>query len=59
MRQAHDSIERVIEGCEMGLELDLVNIDLTACYKQLASILMPVDEVNVIGEIFSRFCLGK
>lgn len=59
MRQAHDSIDKVIEGCEMGLELDLVNIDLTACYKSLASILMPVDEVNVIGEIFTRFCLGK
>lgn len=59
MRQSLDSIEKVIEGCELGLELDLVNIDLTNCYKSLASILMPVDEVNVISEIFSRFCLGK
>lgn len=59
MRQAHASIEKVIEGCEMDLELDLVNLDLTACYKSLASILMPVDQVNVISEIFSRFCLGK
>lgn len=59
MRQAQLSIEKVIEGCEMELELDLINIDLTACYKSLASILMPVDEVNVIGEIFTRFCLGK
>lgn len=59
MRQALNHIDKVIEGCEMGLELDLVNLDLTACYKALASILMPVDEVNVISEIFSRFCLGK
>ena len=59
MNQAYFSIERVIEGIEMGLELDLINLDLTACYKQLASILIPVDEVDVMSEIFSRFCLGK
>ena len=59
MNQAFYSIERVIDGIQMGLELDLINIDLTACYKQLASILIPVDEVDVMSEIFSRFCLGK
>lgn len=59
MSQAYEAILRVIELCEMGVELDLINLDLTQCYKQLASIIMPVDEVNVIGEIFSRFCLGK
>ena len=59
MTQAYEAILRVIELCEMGVELDLINLDLTQCYKHLASIIMPVDEVNVVGEIFSRFCLGK
>lgn len=59
MRKAYDHILQVIEGCEMGLELDLVNIDLVSCYKALSAILTPNEEVNVLGEIFSRFCLGK
>lgn len=59
MNQAYESILKVIEGCEMGLELDLVNIDLTQCYDHLANIIMPKDQINLLSEIFSRFCLGK
>lgn len=59
MKQAYESLLRAIEAGEMGIELDLVNIDLTASYTQLRSILSPQGEINLLGEIFSRFCLGK
>ena len=59
MKQAYDSLQRAIDASEMGVELDLVNIDLTTSYTQLSSILQPQGEINLLGEIFSRFCLGK
>lgn len=59
MRQSYDSLSKAVEALKMGIELDLVNIDLTDSYKQMASILQPAGEINILGEIFSRFCLGK
>ena len=59
MKQAFDSLQKAIGASEQGIELDLVNIDLTASYTQLSSILQPQGEINLLGEIFSRFCLGK
>ena len=52
MKSAKDAIE-------MGIELDLVTIDLNEAYIELGSIIMPKEDINVLDEIFSRFCLGK
>lgn len=53
------AMQRAIEALEVGYELDLVTIDLNEAYVELASIVMPREDINVLDEIFSRFCLGK
>lgn len=56
---ARDELLVALEGLKQNQVLDLVNIDLYACYKHLVSIIMPLDQVDLVHEIFSRFCLGK
>ena len=56
---AKDELLIALNDLEQNQVLDLVNIDLYACYKHLTSIIMPVDQIDLVHEIFSRFCLGK
>lgn len=59
-KRSYLAMERAILGMEAAFELDLVTIDLNEAYVELSSILVGnKDEVNVLDEIFSRFCLGK
>lgn len=53
------AMKRAIEALEFGMELDLVTMDLNESYVELASIIMPKEDIDVLDEIFSRFCLGK
>lgn len=53
------AMQRAIEALEMGIELDLVTLDLNESYTELASIIMPPADIDILDEIFSRFCLGK
>ena len=59
VRSSLMAMKRAQEALEMGIELDLVTIDLNEAYIELASIIMPKEDINVLDEIFSRFCLGK
>lgn len=53
------AMERAISALEIGIELDLVTLDLNESYTELASIIMPPHDIDILDEIFSRFCLGK
>ena len=58
--RSHDSISRVIEGLNAGLSGDLLSEDLRDCLHILAEIVggeVTTDEV--LGNIFSHFCIGK
>lgn len=59
VRSSLMAMKRAQKALEMGIELDLVTIDLNEAYIELASIIMPKEDINVLDEIFSRFCLGK
>lgn len=59
VRSSLMAMKRAKEAIEMGIELDLVTIDLNEAYIELGSIIMPREDINVLDEIFSRFCLGK
>ncbi|HEY4536886.1 MAG TPA: tRNA uridine-5-carboxymethylaminomethyl(34) synthesis GTPase MnmE [Erysipelothrix sp.] len=59
VRSSLMAMKRAKEAIEMGIELDLVTIDLNEAYIELGSIIMPKEDINVLDEIFSRFCLGK
>ena len=57
---AKETIERVIEGMDMGLSGDLLAEDLRICLEQLAEItggqITPQETLN---NIFKHFCVGK
>lgn len=53
------AMQRAVEALKMGIELDLVTLDLNESYTELASIIMPPSDIDILDEIFSRFCLGK
>lgn len=53
------AMRSAIEALELGVELDLVTLDLHESYTELASIIMPPQDIDILDEIFSRFCLGK
>src|SRR5574344_30178 len=58
--RSHDSISRVIEGLNANLSGDLLSEDLRDCIHILAEIVggeVTTDEV--LGNIFSHFCIGK
>lgn len=58
--RAHESIARVITGLDTGLSGDLLSEDLRQCTGHLAEITggrITTDEV--LGNIFSHFCIGK
>ncbi|HRN15660.1 MAG TPA: tRNA uridine-5-carboxymethylaminomethyl(34) synthesis GTPase MnmE [Xylanibacter oryzae] len=60
LKRSHESISRVIEGLNIGLSGDLLSEDLRDCIHILAEIVggeVTTDEV--LGNIFSHFCIGK
>lgn len=60
LKRSHESISRVIEGLNVGLSGDLLSEDLRDCIHILAEIVggeVTTDEV--LGNIFSHFCIGK
>ena len=56
---AGDSLERVQQGLEMNIPTDLVSQDLRQALYHLGSITGEITTDEVLGSIFSRFCIGK
>ncbi|MQS90304.1 tRNA uridine-5-carboxymethylaminomethyl(34) synthesis GTPase MnmE [Companilactobacillus mishanensis] len=59
LRQAKQSLEDVISGIESGMPVDLVQIDMTACWDTLGEITGESYPDELITQLFSQFCLGK
>ena len=55
VQRSYLAMERAIQALEFGMELDLVTIDLNESYVELASVVMPKEDINVLDEIFARF----
>lgn len=57
---AKNSLQRVIDGMNMGIPTDLVSQDLRECLEHLAEITGGQITTNeVLGNIFQHFCVGK
>ena len=54
-----ESIHRVQEGMGQNLSGDLVSEDLRQCIYELSDIIGEVTTDEVLGTIFSKFCVGK
>lgn len=57
--QAESSMKDALHTLEMGMELDLVTIDLEKSWHALKEITGEAGREDLLDEIFSRFCLGK
>ncbi|MBW4853454.1 MULTISPECIES: tRNA uridine-5-carboxymethylaminomethyl(34) synthesis GTPase MnmE [Bacillus] len=59
LQAAKQSIEDALEGIEMDVPIDIVQIDLTRCWEQLGEIIGDAVHESLIDQLFSQFCLGK
>lgn len=57
--KANQSLSEVINGIEMGMPVDLVQIDMTRCWDYLGEIVGDSVQDELITQLFSQFCLGK
>ena len=56
---ASESLNQVQQGLEMNIPTDLVSQDLRQALYHLGSITGEITTDEVLGSIFSRFCIGK
>ncbi|MBP5665966.1 MAG: tRNA uridine-5-carboxymethylaminomethyl(34) synthesis GTPase MnmE, partial [Clostridia bacterium] len=59
LREAAASLSAVSDGLDAGRPSDLLAEDLRAALASLGSITGDITTDEVLGEIFSRFCIGK
>lgn len=59
LKEALQAIEKVEEGLALNLSGDLLAIDLREALYHLGSITGAVTNDEVLGHIFSKFCIGK
>jgi tRNA modification GTPase len=59
LEKAKESVQEVISGIEMGLPLDMVEIDLKNAWQFLGEVIGEAVAEDLIDQIFSQFCLGK
>jgi tRNA modification GTPase len=56
---ASESLRSVQQGLEINIPTDLVSQDLREALYHLGSITGEITTEEVLGTIFSRFCIGK
>lgn len=59
LNDAVDALDEVIEGIEMDMPVDLVQIDMTRAWDLLGEITGDSVQDELITQLFSQFCLGK
>lgn len=59
LTQALSAIERVQTGFSTGISGDFVSQDIRECLHYLGEITGQISNDEVLGAIFSRFCIGK
>ena len=59
LREAAAALSAVSDGLDRGLSTELLSEDLRAALESLGSITGQITTDQVLGEIFSRFCIGK
>ncbi|WP_068676104.1 tRNA uridine-5-carboxymethylaminomethyl(34) synthesis GTPase MnmE [Oceanobacillus sp. Castelsardo] len=59
LNQAKKALEDAMEGIELGMPLDIVQIDVTRTWEFLGEIIGDTASDSLIDQLFSQFCLGK
>lgn len=59
LQEVIDSLDEVIQGAEIGVPIDLIQIDYTHAWNLLGEITGESVQDELITTLFSEFCLGK
>jgi tRNA modification GTPase len=59
LQKSLTAIQRVSEGLESGLSSDFLSQDIRECMFHLGSITGQISNDEILGNIFSKFCIGK
>ncbi|MBD2871751.1 tRNA uridine-5-carboxymethylaminomethyl(34) synthesis GTPase MnmE [Paenibacillus arenilitoris] len=59
LKRARQSLSDAIEASNMGIPIDVIQIDARAAWESLGEILGDEAGDSLIDQIFSQFCLGK
>lgn len=59
LKQASAALDEVISACDLGLPVDLIQIDFTKAWNLLGEIIGEAVQDELISKLFSQFCLGK
>lgn len=59
LKQAKISLEEAYEGAEIGVPIDMIQIDVHLAWQHLGEIIGETASETLIDEIFTKFCLGK
>jgi tRNA modification GTPase len=59
LKQALSSLQEAMNGIEMQMPMDIVQIDVTRTWELLGEILGDTVHESLIDQLFSQFCLGK
>ena len=59
MFAASEALKRALEGAELGISEDFLNVDLMEAYRSLGEIIGEEVTDDVIDRVFEKFCMGK
>ena len=59
LKHALEAIRRVKEGLEIGISHDFLSQDIRECMFYLGEITGQITTDEILGNIFSKFCIGK
>lgn len=59
LRQAQTSLQAVLDGIDVGMPVDLIQIDLTGAWDKLGEITGEAAPDELITTLFTQFCVGK
>jgi len=59
LQQAQTHLHEVLGAIDMGIPSDLMTIDIRAAIHHIGEITGEITNDEVLGNIFSKFCIGK
>ena len=59
LRRADEALVRVLSGLKMGVSQDFVAMDIRQSLRELGEITGEITTDDLLGNIFSNFCIGK
>ena len=59
MQEALKALESALNGCELNVDVDMIEIDIKDAWNYLGEIIGQTSSDLLLNELFSKFCLGK